>query len=205
MRSRIYAPPLASSGELTRACATRARRPSPPRCARRGEGDDKGVQQTTPVFRSESIKASDAGCKGWRRADLQAERLCRCEDDRPIVIEVHRYRGNGQHVRLGSATTTMAALLVGDGAHDLPLRNDSGGQAGSLALSRVALYEANTFLQYVRGGCEICLSAAIDFTASNKSPADPRSLHFWDPKVRWRHAKRACACTGPTARPHARV
>ena len=35
-----------------------------------------------------------------------------------------------------------------------------------------------SFLDYLRGGTQICLSIAIDFTASNNPPTDPKSLHY---------------------------
>jgi hypothetical protein len=37
------------------------------------------------------------------------------------------------------------------------------------------------FLEYVFGGCEINLSVAIDFTASNGKPTEIGSLHNLDP------------------------
>ncbi len=37
-----------------------------------------------------------------------------------------------------------------------------------------------SFLEYVFGGCEINLSVAIDFTASNGKPTDIDSLHNLD-------------------------
>ena len=38
-----------------------------------------------------------------------------------------------------------------------------------------------SFLEYVFGGCDINLTLAIDFTASNKEPKDRDSLHYFDP------------------------
>jgi hypothetical protein len=35
-----------------------------------------------------------------------------------------------------------------------------------------------SFLDYLRGGTQISLSIAIDFTASNNPPTDPKSLHY---------------------------
>lgn len=35
-----------------------------------------------------------------------------------------------------------------------------------------------SFLDYVRGGCEISVMVAIDFTASNGAPSLPTSLHY---------------------------
>jgi hypothetical protein len=36
-------------------------------------------------------------------------------------------------------------------------------------------------LQFLAGGCEISLIAAIDFTGSNGDPAEPSSLHYISP------------------------
>jgi len=38
-----------------------------------------------------------------------------------------------------------------------------------------------SFLDYLRGGCEIGLMVAIDFTASNGKPSSSDSLHYQDP------------------------
>ena len=35
-----------------------------------------------------------------------------------------------------------------------------------------------TFMDYIRGGTQICLICAIDFTESNLPPSDPNSLHY---------------------------
>ena len=37
------------------------------------------------------------------------------------------------------------------------------------------------FLDYISGGCQINLIAAVDFTASNGNAYDPNSLHFLNP------------------------
>jgi hypothetical protein len=36
-------------------------------------------------------------------------------------------------------------------------------------------------VQFLAGGCEISLIAAIDFTGSNGDPAEPSSLHYISP------------------------
>ena len=40
--------------------------------------------------------------------------------------------------------------------------------------------EETTFLDYIRGGTQMHFAVAVDFTASNGDPRDPRSLHFLD-------------------------
>lgn len=37
------------------------------------------------------------------------------------------------------------------------------------------------FLDFLRGGLNMTLIVGIDFTASNRDPEDPRSLHYMNP------------------------
>ena len=137
-------------------------------------------ERAQPVYRSEVVK--NGGSKGWRRVEIPTERLCRGDEHRPILFEAHAHRSNGQHILLGTATTTLAKLMVANGGNvELALLGGGGRPQGALVLANPGIYRSNTFLQFIRGGCEVCLSVAVDFTASNRSPADPRSLHFWDP------------------------
>ena len=41
--------------------------------------------------------------------------------------------------------------------------------------------KAFTFLDYVQGGTDLACTISIDFTASNGSPNNPESLHFFSP------------------------
>ena len=43
------------------------------------------------------------------------------------------------------------------------------------------VYEKPTFLDYLRGGLQLNLSVAIDFTGSNGVPTYPTSLHYLNP------------------------
>ena len=39
-----------------------------------------------------------------------------------------------------------------------------------------------TFLDYIQSGTQLHFTVAVDFTASNGYPTDPRSLHYRDPR-----------------------
>ena len=57
-------------------------------------------------------------------------------------------------------------------------------QSGLLSFgSGVRATPAHSFVDYIRGGCDINLVVAIDFTASNGNPNDPKSLHFMNATV----------------------
>jgi len=53
--------------------------------------------------------------------------------------------------------------------------------SGIIILEECVIIKVPSFLDYVWGGCEISLIAAIDFTASNGHPSDPNSLHHINP------------------------
>ena len=53
--------------------------------------------------------------------------------------------------------------------------------SGYLEVKAFKIETYPTFYDYLVGGCELALSVAIVFTASNGAPHDPRSLHYGDP------------------------
>ena len=50
--------------------------------------------------------------------------------------------------------------------------------SGHLVIGQCQLIEKPSFVDFLRGGWAISLSVAIDFTASNGEPVDPKSLHY---------------------------
>lgn len=44
--------------------------------------------------------------------------------------------------------------------------------------ARVNIQVRPNFLDYIRGGCEVAVMVAVDFTASNGAPSLPSSLHY---------------------------
>ena len=53
--------------------------------------------------------------------------------------------------------------------------------SGFLLVNSCQIELQPTFLDFISGGTELSFTVAIDFTASNGSPQDPRSLHYNDP------------------------
>lgn len=49
--------------------------------------------------------------------------------------------------------------------------------SGVLKVANIEITEEITFLDYIRNGTQMHFAVAIDFTASNKPPSDPKSLH----------------------------
>jgi hypothetical protein len=55
--------------------------------------------------------------------------------------------------------------------------------SGILRFMEFDIYHEPHFLDYIAGGCQINLVAAIDFTASNMNPQHPESLHHINPNA----------------------
>mmetsp|Transcript_52271 Transcript_52271/g.109081 ORF Transcript_52271/g.109081 Transcript_52271/m.109081 type:complete len:198 (+) Transcript_52271:1235-1828(+) len=52
---------------------------------------------------------------------------------------------------------------------------------GFLRFLHATIEEEGNFMQFLAGGCRMNVVIGIDFTASNKCPADPASLHYMHP------------------------
>lgn len=63
----------------------------------------------------------------------------------------------------------------------LGLHNPKSKKPGTLILERFRSFTRPTFIDYLRGGLELNMIIAIDFTASNGSPAQSTSLHYMNP------------------------
>ena len=76
----------------------------------------------------------------------------------------------------------MQLAQMGLGA-TLVLKNPKEKSAGRLVLEQYQVYKKPSFLDYLRGGLELNMIVAIDFTGSNGSPKQPTSLHFMNPNA----------------------
>lgn len=54
-------------------------------------------------------------------------------------------------------------------------------KAGAIILEQFQIIKKPSFLDYLRGGLQLNMMVAIDFTGSNGSPKFPNSLHFMNP------------------------
>ncbi|CAN0430832.1 unnamed protein product, partial [Laminaria digitata] len=112
---------------------------------------------------------------------------------RPLRIECWDYDRAGGHDFIGSCSASINDMLrwstaTNNDVRGPPLINPSKQaknpayvDSGKLHVDLCTIAERPSFLDYIAGGTEISFTMAIDFTASNGNPADPRSLHYVDP------------------------
>lgn len=142
-----------------------------------------------PVYNSEAIKSSSPK---WKRFQIPVSKLCNGDYSRALKFEIFDYRSNGNHKFIGEFHSKLEDLLKFKRGQEFPIfsarkraKMEKKGKtyinSGYLVWNLVQIQHNYTFLDYVRGGYELNLIVAIDFTYSNKVPSDPSSLHFIHP------------------------
>jgi len=149
--------------------------------------------QWTVVHRTEVLKRNLH--PDWQPFTLSITSLCNADHQRTLKFSVDDWNLNGSHSHIGEFTTTVAELVEGGlktsrgSAQMFPLINqkkkskkgDRYKNSGFIHVNYCILELQPTFLDYISNGTELSFTVAVDFTASNGNPQDPRSLHFNDP------------------------
>ncbi len=94
--------------------------------------------------------------------------------DRPVLIECYDWDKGDKSDYIGSCTLTLRQMIAGHPIEAVlinpALKKKKGEKyrgSGTLKLVKAVVNKIHTFVDYLRGGCEINLVTAIDFTASN--------------------------------------
>eukprot|EP01119_Soliformovum_irregulare_P011920 TRINITY_DN3051_c0_g1_i1.p1 TRINITY_DN3051_c0_g1~~TRINITY_DN3051_c0_g1_i1.p1 ORF type:complete len:604 (+),score=195.97 TRINITY_DN3051_c0_g1_i1:84-1895(+) len=121
----------------------------------------------------------------WKPFTIPVPKLNRGDPERPLRFQCFDWNKSGNMDLIGEFTTTTAELMDGKRQFELILprkqKKKSYKNSGIIQLKEFEVIKTHSFLEYITGGCEISLIVAIDFTASNKDPRDPNSLHFMGP------------------------
>ena len=112
-------------------------------------------------------------------------RLCHGDDQRPILFKIFDWNNDAKPDYAGEFETDVKSLL---NARQISLkqRNQKTGKYSKKAKGEVKIVQAKlvkkySFLQFLRGGMEVQLICAIDFTGSNGHPSEKNSLHYMGP------------------------
>eukprot|EP00299_Pterocystis_sp_00344_P010917 c4_g1_i1.p1 GENE.c4_g1_i1~~c4_g1_i1.p1 ORF type:complete len:533 (-),score=151.34 c4_g1_i1:63-1571(-) len=118
----------------------------------------------------------------WAEFTISLVNLCNSLVDIPLLIECFDDDGDGKKGDLiGQCQVTTRQLIEGANrswALVNPSKKKNGGVAGSLKVLRTLVVTEYSFLDYLAGGCEVSMFAAVDFTGSNGNPSQPSSLHY---------------------------
>eukprot|EP00468_Gymnochlora_sp_CCMP2014_P007172 CAMPEP_0167752038 /NCGR_PEP_ID=MMETSP0110_2-20121227/6911_1 /TAXON_ID=629695 /ORGANISM="Gymnochlora sp., Strain CCMP2014" /LENGTH=753 /DNA_ID=CAMNT_0007637599 /DNA_START=139 /DNA_END=2400 /DNA_ORIENTATION=- len=114
----------------------------------------------------------------WNPVTLTLRQLCNGDRNRNIRFKVYDHDTVGSHDKIGEFQCRIDELTKGK---RFPLKRPKKKKDktyGYIELSEALRYKDPTFLDYVRGGMDVSVMYAIDYTGSNGDPNHPRSLHY---------------------------
>ena len=117
----------------------------------------------------------------WKPIDLSKGRLIRSDNQmQRFKIECWDWEeaGEAKHQFIGELYVTLPDLMKSKLPLEMPLSNPKHKKPGKIILENMQIYSRPTFVDYLRGGLQLNLSVAVDFTASNGIPSSQSSLHF---------------------------
>ena len=147
---------------------------------------NRNDNEFSPVFYSEVHRAY-AGANHVTTFNPLTQSLARITNgdmNRELEVRFMDYDRGGNHYRGGSVRFTLrevkAAIAASSPARFPLKKSKSNGhvvEAGKLIVNKCEISVPFSFIDYIRSGVEINTMIAIDMSATNGNPFDPRSLH----------------------------
>jgi len=137
-----------------------------------------GDSEKVVVYESNVVK-SDLNPQ-WKPFGILMQKLCNGDILRPINLEVYT-RKIFKEKLIGECTFTVDELLNQEKREFVLNRVDKKQKPGIIEIKEFGLGSKPTFLDYLRGGVQLNVAVAIDFTASNGLSTNPASLHALHP------------------------
>ena len=142
-------------------------------------------QCTSTVVHRTNIVKNNLNPK-WDEFQISLRELCNGDPERQIKFEIYDWDENSDNDLIGIFTTTYSKLKIANIEKteyqvihpDKQRKKKNYKNSGKVTLSFFEVIIEPSFLDYLQGGCALNFSVAVDFTASNGQPHDPRSLHF---------------------------
>lgn len=127
------------------------------------------------VHRSEVIKNTKN--PQWRPVKLPMQALNNGDPQRPIKIMVWDWEKNDEPDLYGSVETSIQDMASGNTGKLMLTKPGKNKTYGEIRVRKCEIEKRHTFMEYLRGGMDMQLLAAIDFTGSNGHWLDTMSLH----------------------------
>ncbi|CAL4196829.1 unnamed protein product, partial [Meganyctiphanes norvegica] len=123
----------------------------------------------------------------YKEFSVPLRTFCGGDYDRNMKVICREFISSGDHKEIGTFYTTVRKLTAGPSPdntykiineHKQKKKGRSYKGGGQVIVNRAHVKQIFSFVDYIKGGTEINAFIAIDFTASNGNPQDPKSLHF---------------------------
>lgn len=128
-----------------------------------------------PIYQSESSKIEHNQII-WKKCKISLNRLFGNDLSNAVKIEVYKL-DNGLKL-IGACE--MNLIKLEEKTFEYILGKSNKSSEIKLIIHECTIKDRHTFLEYIRGGCEISMMVAIDFTKSNGDPTLESSLHYLD-------------------------
>lgn len=145
-------------------------------------GSNAGAGENyVPVYKSEVIHSNLKPC--WAPVTLPLSRMCNGDLDRVLQFDCYDWNRVQAHSLVGSFRFTVNELLNNKLSVQNPrtLRNKKNKSMGEIVFMNTRVVKRYTFMEYLRGGMQMNLVIAVDWTHSNGDPRQPSSLHYNHP------------------------
>ncbi|OUM69704.1 hypothetical protein PIROE2DRAFT_2340 [Piromyces sp. E2] len=126
----------------------------------------------------------------WKKGEVKLAKISNSNIDEPLVIKIFDWNRNGDRDYIGEFETSIAELAAfKNKEYDIinvkkKAKKGKGYKNSGIFISEYCeVKEEYSFLDYLAGKTNFNLTIAVDFTASNKEPSNPSSLHYRNPSA----------------------
>jgi len=126
----------------------------------------------------------------WKKGEVKLAKISNSNVDEPLVVKIFDWNRNGDRDYIGEFETSIAELVAfKNKEYDVinvkkkAKKGKSYKNSGVFISEYVEIKEEYSFLDYLAGKTNFNLTIAVDFTASNKDPNNPASLHYRNPSA----------------------
>ncbi|ORX76492.1 Copine-domain-containing protein [Anaeromyces robustus] len=126
----------------------------------------------------------------WKKKEVKLAKISNSNIDEPLVFKIFDWNRNGDRDYIGEFETSIAELAAFKNKEfdvinvkKKAKKGRSYKNSGVFISEYCEVKEEYSFLDYLAGKTNFNLTIAIDFTASNKDPSNPSSLHYRNPSA----------------------
>lgn len=130
------------------------------------------------VHKTENIKETEN--PDFKEIKIKGSKLSDNDFNLPLKFEIMKYKLNGSHYTIGKTFCNLNDLVIPGKSLAVRMLKPKKGNM-NLVFKEFRQNQVFHFVDYLEGGLNITQLVGIDFTASNKIPTDPESLHYINP------------------------
>lgn len=132
-----------------------------------------------PVYRSE-VREKCFGCT-FKDFSIPLQAVCNGNLENPVTVSFYDYLSRKPAKFIGKYDSSLMNLMENVRTHYELKGSHKSKSMGEFWFNNLSVVQVPTFVDYLRSGLQLNMITAIDFTASNRDPEDPRSLHHFFP------------------------